>query len=109
MSRITELADFVGKLKCQVRLKLKVDEAPEIWARGIGLPVDGYIELHGPSPFREVEWLEINPAVIEHIGRLVEPKQHNYLEEIGAFLLSKNIAYLVKEGIVRISFSELVG
>ncbi len=109
MSQIAELADFVGKLKCQVRLKLKVDEAPEGWAKGIGLPATGYIELHGPLPFQEVEWLEINPVVIEHVGRLVKPKQHNYLEEVGAFLLSKNVAYLVKEGVVRLPFSELVG
>jgi hypothetical protein len=108
MSQIQELADFIGKLKCQVRLKLKADEIPEGWAAGIGLPVDGYIELHGPSPFREVEWLEINPAVTEYIGRLIKPKQHNYLEEISAFLQSRNVAYSINEGIVRIPFAEFI-
>lgn len=108
MSQIQELAVFIGKLKCQVRLKLKADAVPEGWAAGIGLPVNGYIELHGPSPFREVEWLEINTDVTEHIGRLVKPKQHNYLEEVSAFLQSKNVAYSINERIIHIPFAEFI-
>jgi hypothetical protein len=108
-SQIQELADFAGKLRCQVMLKLKADQMPEGWASGIGLPVNGYIELHGPCPFREVEWLEINSIVMEHTGRLVKPKQHDYSQEISAFLYSKNVAYSIKEEVIRISFSELTG
>jgi hypothetical protein len=54
-----------------------MDEIPEAWATGIGLPVKGYIELHEPLPFRNVEWIEINPVIVEHISRLVKPR--NYL------------------------------
>ena len=53
---------------------------------GVVLPVRGYIEVIGPWPFREVEWLEINPIVMEHIGRLIKPKQHNYLNDIVTLL-----------------------
>ncbi|MFD1871964.1 DUF6678 family protein [Hymenobacter bucti] len=109
MNKLEALADFLRQLHCQVRLKHEAYEAPEGWAGGIGLPVRGYIELNGPWPFRQIEWLEINPAVTEHIGRLVKPKQHNYSEEISAFLHSKSIAYSIKEGTIRIPFSEFTG
>ena len=108
MTKLKALADFLRQLHCQVRLKHEAYETPEEWAGGIGLPVRGYIELHGPWPFREVEWLEINPAVTEYIGRLIKPKQHNYLEEVSAFLQSKNVAYSINEGIIRIPFAEFI-
>lgn len=107
MSQLEGLADFSRQLNCQVRIKLKLDDVPELWAGGIGLPVKGYIELNGPSTFREVEWLEINPIVLEHVGRLVKPKQHNYLENIIAHLKSEGISHSIKEGMIRIPFSEL--
>jgi hypothetical protein len=108
MNKLEALANFLRQLHCQVRLKHEAYEKPEGWAGGIGLLVRGYIELIGPWPFRQVEWLEINPAVTEHTGRLVKPKQHNYLEEISAFLQSKNIAYSINEGIIRIPFDEFI-
>jgi hypothetical protein len=107
MNKLEALADFLRQLHCRVRLKLEAYELPEAWAGGISLPVRGYIELHGPWPFREVEWLEINLIVVEYIGRLVKPKQHNYLENITLFLQSQCIAYAVVGEAVRIPFSEL--
>jgi hypothetical protein len=107
MNKLEALADFLRQLHCRVRLKHKAHALPEAWAGGIGLPVRGYIELIGPWPFREVEWLEINPIVVEHIGRLVKPKQHNYLENITSFLQSQGIAYAVVDEAVRIPFSGL--
>jgi hypothetical protein len=107
MSKLEVLANFISQLCCQVRIKPNSEEIPEAWARGIGLPVPRYIELHGPWPFREVEWLEINPIIMEHIGRLVKSKKHNYLENIISFLQSQGIAYAVIDEAVRIPFSEL--
>jgi hypothetical protein len=109
MNKLEALADYLRQLHCQVRLKHVAYETLEGWSGEIGLPVRGYIELIGPWPFRQIEWLEINPAVTEHIGMLVKPKQHNYLEEISAFLQSKNVAYSINEGIIRIPFSEFIG
>lgn len=71
---------------------------------GIVLPVKGYIELNGPWPFREVEWLEINPLVVEHIGRLVAPKQWNHLEQIVSLLQSEGVSYSIVDDMVRIPF-----
>jgi hypothetical protein len=109
MNKLETLAKFLQQLHCQVRLKHEAYETLEGWAGGIGLLMRGYIELHGPWPFHQIEWLEINPSVTEHIGRLVKPRQHNYSEEISALLHSKNIAYSINEGVIRISFSELAG
>jgi hypothetical protein len=106
MSKLEVLADFLRQLHCQVRLKHKAYEMPEACAKGIGLPVKGYIELTGPWPFREVEWLEINPTVMEHTGRLIKPRQHNYLENITLFLQSEDIAYSIMKEAVRIPFSQ---
>ena len=108
MNKLEALANFLRQLHCQVRLKHKAYKMPEGWAGGIGLPVRGYIELVGPWPFREVEWLEINPIVIEHIGRLVKHRQHNYLENIIAHLNSEVINHSINEGMIRIPFSELI-
>jgi hypothetical protein len=83
-----------------------MDEIPEAWTAGIGLPVRGYIELHGPHPFRDVEWIEINPIVVEHIGRLVKPRYYTYLEDIISFLQSEGLAYSIVAGAVRIPFLE---
>jgi hypothetical protein len=107
MSKLEALADFLCQLHCQVRLKHKAYETPDEWATGIGLPVRGYIELTGPWSFREVEWLEINPTVIEHIGRLVKSRQHNHLKNIIAHLDSEGINHSIYEGMIRIPFSEL--
>jgi hypothetical protein len=107
MNKLEALAGFLRQLRCQVRLKHEAYKMPEGWAVGIGLPVRGYIELIGPWSFREVEWLEINPSVIEHIGRLVKSRQHNYLEDIIAHLNSEDINHFVNEGMIRIPFSEL--
>ena len=77
-----------------------------MWTRGIGLPTTKYIELHGPWPFREVEWLEINPIVVEHIGRLVKPRRYDYLNDIIALLQLEKIPYSVVEGMVRVPFKD---
>lgn len=107
MNKLEALTDFLRQLHCQVRLKHKAYKMPEGWAGGIGLPVRGYIELIGPWPFKEVEWLEINPIVTEHIGRLVKPRQHNYLKDIIAHLNSRGINHSVNERMIRIPFFEL--
>ncbi|MGI4742301.1 MAG: DUF6678 family protein [Janthinobacterium lividum] len=109
MHKLGVLADFLRQPHCQVRLKHEAYETLEGWAGGIGLPVCGHIELIGPWPLRQVEWLGINPTITEHVGKLVKPKQHNYLEEISAFLYSRSVAYSVNEGIIRIPFPGFIG
>jgi hypothetical protein len=43
---------------------------------------------------------------MEHIGRLVKPREHNYLENITSFLQSEDIAYSIMKEAVRIPFSQ---
>lgn len=74
---ISELIALVQEIECEARIKLKNHSEPENWSWVIE-PVAGYIESGGgPWSFRDVEWIEINPVVIEHIGRLVAPKKTN--------------------------------
>jgi hypothetical protein len=104
MAHIERIASLSNKLHCQARLKRKLNDLPDSWGNGIGLPVRTYIEINGPWPFRELDWLEINPVVMEHIGRLVAPKRHNYLNDIIELLNSEEIPYLIIEGMVRVPF-----
>lgn len=109
MTRIEKIAALSNQLKCQPRLKLKHDDTPEAWGNmGIWLPVKGYIELNGPWPFREVEWLEINPIVMERIGRLVAPKQWNHLEQIVSLLQVECVEYRIVDDMARIPFDALI-
>jgi hypothetical protein len=75
---------------------------PESWGNGIGFPVRTYIEIIGPWPFMEVDWVEINPVVMEHIGRLVAPKRWNYSEQIIALLEAEQVNYNVVDAMIRI-------
>jgi hypothetical protein len=90
--------------KCMVRMKVKGYAAPEHWNDYAIIPVAGYIEINGPWPIRQVDWVEINPIVTEHIGRLVPPKQINSLMQIEDELRQAHIHYTVLNGIIRVPF-----
>ena len=105
MSAVEKVAALINGLGCNPRIKLNHNALPEAWGnRGICIPVSGYIEVHGPWPFKDVEWLEIDHIVVEHIGRLVKPKRHDYLNDVISLLQSEEIPYSIIEGMVRISF-----
>lgn len=109
MTLIEKIAALSNHLKCQPRLKLKHNSTPEVWGNmGICFPVSGYIELSGPWPFREVEWLEINTVVTEIIGRLVVPKQRNYLDQIVSLLRTEGVKHSIVDSVVRIPFDALI-
>lgn len=106
MTSIEKIAALSNRLGCQPRIKLKHDDAPEAWGnKGISFPVSGFIELQGPWSYREIEWIEIDPTVMKHIGRLTTPKQLNHLEIIVSLLQVEDVGYEVIDGIVRIPFS----
>lgn len=103
MSAIEKVAALINSLGCNPRIKLKNDITPETWGNtGICVPVNGYIEVQGPWPLREVEWLEINPIVIEHIGRLVAPKRWNHSDAIVSFLQTEDVSFNIVDGMIRI-------
>jgi hypothetical protein len=102
MILIEKIAVLSNKLHCQARLKLKRNDLPEAWGSGIGFPVRTYIEIIGPWPFREVDWVEINPVVTEHIGRLVAPKRWNHPEQLITLLEAEHVSYSLVDGMIRI-------
>ncbi|WP_460500061.1 DUF6678 family protein [Hymenobacter agri] len=102
MSLIERIAALSNKLHCQARLKLKSTDLPESWNSGIGFPVRTYIEINGPWPFRQVDWVEINPIVMEHIGRLVAPKRWNHSEQLIALLEAAHGSYSLVDRMIRI-------
>lgn len=67
-------------------------------------PVEGYVEGQhfGPCPTREVEWLEVNPFVVEPVGRLVRPRMHNYEQQIREALEAESILFEALELVFRV-------
>ena len=104
MAIIEKNAVLSNKLYCQAKLKLQLNDLPESWGNGIGLLVRTYIEIIGPWLFREVNWLEIKPIVMEHIGRLVAPQRWNHLEQIITMLKGEHVNYSLVDGMIRIPF-----
>ena len=102
MILIEKIAALSNKLHCQARIKLKHNDLPESWGSGIGFPVRAYIEINGPWPFRQVDWVEINPIVMEHIGRLVAPKCWNHSGQLIALLETEHVNYSLVDGMLRL-------
>ncbi|UOQ54642.1 DUF6678 family protein [Hymenobacter cellulosivorans] len=67
-----------------VRVKLQAEVAVSPWSKWFTVPVVSYIETAstGPYPIREVEWVEVNPFVVENRGRLIMPRMLNYEQQI---------------------------
>ncbi|WP_367949229.1 DUF6678 family protein [Hymenobacter sp. BRD128] len=74
------------------------------------IPTSGYIETggQGPWPIRQIQWVEINPIVTEHIGRLGHPKQIDSLVQIEEGLRNATVPYTTMNGIIRILFSDVL-
>jgi len=83
-------------------LKVKGNPKPEGWNSGAVIPVPGYIEINGPWPIHQVDWVEIDPVVMQYIGRLVPPKQVNSLMQIESELRQADLLYAVSDGIIRV-------
>jgi hypothetical protein len=67
------LLEAIGPLRPAVRVKWLGDAEPTKWEPWIIIPSDSYLETGtmGPVPFREVEWVEVDPARTNVKGRLV--------------------------------------
>jgi hypothetical protein len=99
---VLTLVNIIQANKCSVRLKVRGAPKPEGWNSRAGIPVPGYIEINGPWPIHQVDWVEINPVVMEYIGRLVPPKQVNSLIQIESELRQADLLYTVSDGIIRV-------
>lgn len=60
------VADLVHRLGGRSRLKLLSASEPEPWGNWLIAPADGYLEspVCGPWPWREVEWIEVEPVAL---------------------------------------------
>ncbi|TGE20995.1 DUF6678 family protein [Hymenobacter metallicola] len=87
------------------RAKLRDQHTPSAWSRWFTLPVPGYIEAstYGPVPKREIEWIELDPVEIWHIGRLVAPKHIDHTPAIYQQLQSEGVTMQMVEGLIRIA------
>lgn len=106
-----DIRDLIGVIqtnKCKVRMKVKGCLAPEGCNNWVIIPTSGYVETggQGPWPIRQVEWVEIDPIVTEHIGRRVPPKRIDSSMQIEEGLRQVDISYTVLDGIIRISFPD---
>ena len=101
------VVDTVRSLRLSVRVKWSGQEDCTPWQPWIIIPAQGYLETGslGPVPFREVEWVEVSPTIVNYRGRLV-PDEHKDLAETltDAFKVGK-IPYQVIEGHYRIEGS----
>ncbi|WP_409070874.1 DUF6678 family protein [Hymenobacter sp. HSC-4F20] len=106
MSRtsIEVIESLINSYSCELRLKTIHEPEPAGWCRWIIQPVPGYIESStaGPCPAYEVEWVDINPIVTIHIGRLVKDKYVNYQAELEAQLTAARVAWQHIDGLLRI-------
>ena len=77
----------VNRLGLLCQLKGRNLETPSGWTAFLIEPAPGYIESTcGPIPFREIEWLLVNPVYSKERGRLVAP-----FEEDRSEFLKKNL------------------
>jgi hypothetical protein len=103
MDNLVALQSLVEGTRCKIRLKAYREDSATEWSGGFGLPVPGYIEVAGPEPIKDVEWIELDPIVITHIGRLVPPKVAVVIDDIIQVLDKEVIDYEIVKGMIRIS------
>lgn len=86
-----------------LRLKTKVDPEPERWGNYLIAPVPGYLEISGPWPVREVEWIEVNPVIVTQLGQLVKPRATDHTAELTQQLTAAGLPFtLTDDGYVRV-------
>jgi hypothetical protein len=104
--KVEEVIDkLTADFPIATRVKLWNRDTPSTWSRMFILPVRGYIEVsdYGPLPKREIEWVELDPVEIWHIGRLVPPKHIDHTPAIYQQLQSHGVAMQIVEGLIRIA------
>lgn len=96
------LIDAIRDMRPAVRMKWSGNENPPPWEPWIIVPALNYLETGrvGPVPFKEVEWVEIDPSRRNERGRLVAADQK---DEIARALTAASIAFQVAGGVFRIA------
>lgn len=86
-----------------VRLKWSGDDAPTPWQPWMIIPVADYLEVGslGPVPFREVEWVEVDPERRSEKGRLIPNDDPAFKIALFAAFENGKLPYTVSAGILR--------
>ena len=102
-TRWTEALSELESFDLLARLKWLFDDELSKWSRWI-IPVPGYLEVlsFGPIPFREIEWLEINPRVEKWRGALVEPEIVDHRSKVVYVLANSRLIYSEHDGVIRV-------
>ncbi|MVN79219.1 hypothetical protein GO988_23045 [Hymenobacter sp. HMF4947] len=104
--KVEEVIDaLTTRFSLSTRAKFRLGTLPSGWGWFL-VPVPGYVEssAYGPVPTREVEWVEIDPLVPQHIGRLVPPRLLDHTPELLHQLAEHGIPVQLVEGRIRIRF-----
>ena len=96
-------ASKILKLPLQFRIKWIFRDTAASWGR-LFSPVDGYLEQGdlGPIPFREIEWLEIDPIQRKSRGILLTNLEIDHSKDIGGILTECQQTFLKRDKIYRV-------
>ncbi|ROU09296.1 DUF6678 family protein [Lysobacter enzymogenes] len=100
---------LIRELRLKARVKPRGSPPPPEWTTFLIVPTRSYVESSGcgPVPFREVEWIEIDPVRITERGRLVPPAVENLAGELLSRLTALGVQVQGGEGAkVRVMGSE---
>jgi hypothetical protein len=86
------------------RIKPMHEPDPGAWCRWLIIPVEGYLETGstGPVPMQDVEWIDVDPAVVSAKGRLIPARQVDASDAIVRALGKTRAAIEIVDGLVRV-------
>ncbi|WP_425402141.1 DUF6678 family protein [Hymenobacter norwichensis] len=98
---------LTDNFRVRTRAKMYYETRPSEWSNWFLIPVSNYLEASssGPCSIEEVEWIEIHPIVVTHVGCLVKPLIRSYRNEIREQLESEGIRFEMQEQMVRVFLS----
>lgn len=102
-TRWRQFVAALAELPPQFRVKWLFADEPLSWG-ALFSPVSGYLEQGGlgPIPFREIEWIEIDPIQHQHRGVLVSDVELDHSEKIDSILATCRLTFSRNGGIYRI-------
>lgn len=111
----SSLNDFWSKIvailkdyPCKCRLRISRTDITTEWGSPIFEPSPSYVELmqFGPVAKRDIEWLEVDPVVMQHVGRLVPPKRKDFMNDLLQRFEDEGIKVILSDKYLRIIFNE---
>src|SRR5438552_2848636 len=104
------LLDAIGPFRPAVRVKWSGDAEPTTWEPWIIIPAESCLETvtMGPVPFREVEWVEVDPARMSVKGGLVVAAGADRRDSLIAALAGARLNWSLADGKIRLFGMNLI-